>query len=171
MVTVGTQFQIVDTGILSITNKRVAYLGSRKTIDMPYPKLLGSRCSPTASRSRLEPADSPLFKVTCDADLLGAMLNAAAQHTTSVRLRLEPIGRGGAWKRAVGSSIGPTRSSHLARGRLGWREAQRERIESHASIACSHAAKEPILDLAVVVRLAAIAFSSVFARACPARHA
>lgn len=41
LVNVGTQLQIADTGVLSITNQRAAFLGQRKTVDMPYSKLLG----------------------------------------------------------------------------------------------------------------------------------
>ena len=173
MVTVGTQVQIVDTGILSITNKRVAYLGSRKTIDMPYPKLLGIEMftdGVTFSLSNRQTA--PLFKVTCNADLLGAMLNAAAQDTTTDR----PPPR--TYRARRGLEAGrrfyyrPTRSPHLPRGKLGLAATLRgSGIESHSLNRLLPCSEEPILDLAVVVRVAPIAFSIVFARACPARHA
>ena len=39
VVTIGTQLQVADTGILAVTNQRAAFLGSRKTVDMPYAKL------------------------------------------------------------------------------------------------------------------------------------
>jgi hypothetical protein len=39
-VQVGTQLQVADSGLLSITNKRVVYTGSRKTVDMPYSRLI-----------------------------------------------------------------------------------------------------------------------------------
>ena len=41
LVTIGTELQIADTGILSVTSQRAAFLGSRKTVEMPYAKLLG----------------------------------------------------------------------------------------------------------------------------------
>jgi hypothetical protein len=80
MVTVGTELQIADSGVLAITSRRVAYLGSRKTIDMPYSKLLGIEMFTDGVRFSLSNRQSaPLIKVTCNTDLLAAILNAAAQ--------------------------------------------------------------------------------------------
>ena len=52
LVTVGTQLQNADTGVLSVTNRGAAFLGRRKTVDMPYTKLMGMMCSRTRSASR-----------------------------------------------------------------------------------------------------------------------
>jgi hypothetical protein len=41
LVAVGTSIQVADTGLLSVTNRRVVFLGNRKTIEMPYSKLVG----------------------------------------------------------------------------------------------------------------------------------
>jgi hypothetical protein len=38
-VQVGTKLDVADTGTLAITNKRAVYMGTRKTLDMPYSKL------------------------------------------------------------------------------------------------------------------------------------
>jgi hypothetical protein len=38
-VQVGTKLDVADTGTLAITNKRAVYLGTRKTVEMPYAKL------------------------------------------------------------------------------------------------------------------------------------
>jgi hypothetical protein len=80
MVTVGTQLQMADTGILAITNQRCAYLGSRKTVDMPYSKLLGMQLFTDAiSFSLSNRQNAPLIKVTTNTDVLGALINAAIQ--------------------------------------------------------------------------------------------
>jgi hypothetical protein len=40
-VVVGTEMKMEDTGVLSLTSSRVVFLGDRKTIDIPYTKLVG----------------------------------------------------------------------------------------------------------------------------------
>jgi len=80
VVTVGTQLQVADTGILAVTSQRAAYLGERKTVDMPYTKLIGmERYSDGMRFSLSNRQNAPLFRVTCDTDVLGALLNQAAQ--------------------------------------------------------------------------------------------
>jgi hypothetical protein len=39
-VQIGTELEVADSGILAITNKRAVYAGSRKTVEMPYSKLV-----------------------------------------------------------------------------------------------------------------------------------
>jgi hypothetical protein len=39
-VQVGTKLDVADSGILAVTNKRAVYMGSRRTVDMPYSKLV-----------------------------------------------------------------------------------------------------------------------------------
>ena len=80
IVTVGTQLQVADTGVLAITSQRIAYLGERKTLDMPFSKLMGMELYSDGVRLSLSNRQTaPLFKVTCSTDVLGALLNAAAQ--------------------------------------------------------------------------------------------
>jgi hypothetical protein len=80
MVTVGTQLQIADTGVLSVTSKRVAYLGSRKTVDMPFVKVMGMELYTDAIQFSLSNRQSaPLIRVTINTDVLGALVNAAMQ--------------------------------------------------------------------------------------------
>jgi hypothetical protein len=82
VVTVGTQLQIADTGILAVTNQRAAFLGSRKTIDMPYAKLIGMHMYIDAiSFSLSNRQNAPLIKVTVNTDVLAALLNAAVQQS------------------------------------------------------------------------------------------
>jgi hypothetical protein len=80
LITVGTQLQVADTGTLAITNQRAAYLGSRKTVDMPYSKLLAMQLfSDAISFSLSNRQNAPLIKVTMNTDVLGALINAAIQ--------------------------------------------------------------------------------------------
>jgi hypothetical protein len=84
VVTVGTQLQIADTGLLAITNQRVAFLGSRKTVDMPYSKLIGmQQYTDAISFSLSNRQNAPLIKVTIDTEVLAALINASAQETQS----------------------------------------------------------------------------------------
>jgi hypothetical protein len=84
MVTVGTQLQVADEGVLAITNQRVAFLGARKTIDMPYTKVIGLHLyADGVSFSLSNRQNAPLFTVGMDTDVLGALLNAAMQPSAS----------------------------------------------------------------------------------------
>jgi hypothetical protein len=40
-VVVGSELKTEDTGVLSVTSSRVAFLGDRKTVEIPYTKLVG----------------------------------------------------------------------------------------------------------------------------------
>jgi hypothetical protein len=40
MVQVGTSIEVADTGLLVVTNKRTVFMGNKKTVDMPLPKLV-----------------------------------------------------------------------------------------------------------------------------------
>lgn len=85
MVTVSTQMQVADTGVLSITSQRGAFLGNRKTIDMPYSKLIGMELFSDGVRFSLSNRQTaPLFRVSCSPDVLGALLNAAIQAAGAV---------------------------------------------------------------------------------------
>jgi hypothetical protein len=78
LVTVGTQLQVDDVGVLSVTNHRVAFLGARKTVDMPYTRIIGMhQYADAISFSLSNRQTAPLIKVTLDTDVLAALLNAA----------------------------------------------------------------------------------------------
>jgi hypothetical protein len=82
MVNIGTQLQIADTGFLCVTNQRAAFLGERKTVDMPYTKLMGMNVFADAiSFSLSNRQNTPLIKVTISTDVLAALLNAAMQES------------------------------------------------------------------------------------------
>lgn len=81
MVTVGTHWTSADTGVLTITDQRVVYHGTRKTLEFPYKKLatvnvysdaltLGVTTRQATSTLRME---SPV--------LVGGLIQAAMQWT------------------------------------------------------------------------------------------
>jgi hypothetical protein len=78
-VVVGTQIQTADTGVLSITNKRVVFIGARKTIESKYAKLVGVQVySDAISLSVSNRQNASLFQVD-DGPYTAALINAAAQ--------------------------------------------------------------------------------------------
>lgn len=80
-VVVGTEIQVEDTGILSVTSNRAAYMGSRKTMEFPYAKLMGIEVFPDGISIRASNRQkTPLFKLEEGmGHVVAATLNAAAQ--------------------------------------------------------------------------------------------
>ncbi len=79
-VEVGTKLNVADTGILSVTNKRVVYLGSRKTVDMPYSKLVNLSVYHDGLEFHLSNrVNAPIFQVPSGSEVVAAIVNAAAQ--------------------------------------------------------------------------------------------
>jgi hypothetical protein len=79
-VEVGTTLNVADTGLLSITNKRAVYLGTRKTVDMPYAKLANLTVFEDGLQfHQSNRVNAPLFKIPRGADVAAAIVNAAAQ--------------------------------------------------------------------------------------------
>jgi hypothetical protein len=77
---VGTQVQVADSGVLSITNKRAVYTGSRKTVDMPYTKLVNLSVYRDGIQFHLSNrVNAPLFKMSAGSDIVAAIVNMAAQ--------------------------------------------------------------------------------------------
>src|SRR4051794_30723464 len=81
-VQVGTQLQVADTGILAVTNKRAVYLGTRKTVDMQYSKLDNITVYTDGIQFHMSNrVNAPLFTMQQGADIVAALVNAAAQKT------------------------------------------------------------------------------------------
>jgi hypothetical protein len=81
-VQVGTKLQVADSGILAITNKRAVYTGSRKTVDMPYSKLVNLTVYSDAIVFHLSNrVNAPMFAITSGSDVVAAVVNAAAQRS------------------------------------------------------------------------------------------
>jgi hypothetical protein len=79
-VEVGTKLNVADTGLLSITNKRAVYAGTRKTVEMPYSKLVNLSVFSDGLQFHLSNrVNAPLFQIQGRADVFGAVVNAAAQ--------------------------------------------------------------------------------------------
>jgi hypothetical protein len=79
-VQVGTQLQVADSGILSITNKRAVYAGTRKTADMPYSKLINLTVYSDGLQFHLSNrVNAPLFTMPAGAHIVAAIVNVAAQ--------------------------------------------------------------------------------------------
>jgi hypothetical protein len=79
-VQVGTELQVADSGILSITNKRVVYAGTRKTVDMPYSKLINLTVYFDGVQFHLSNrVNAPLFTMPAGSHIVAAIVNMAAQ--------------------------------------------------------------------------------------------
>jgi len=79
-VQVGTQLQVADSGLLSITNKRVVYTGSRKTVDMPYSRLINLTAYSDGIQFHLSNrVNASLFTMSSGANVVAAIVNHAAQ--------------------------------------------------------------------------------------------
>jgi hypothetical protein len=81
---VGTELQVADAGLLAITSQRLAFMGARKTMEMPYTKLLGLNVFSDAIRFHLSNRqNAPLFKVM-SGELVAALVNAAVQKSNAL---------------------------------------------------------------------------------------
>jgi hypothetical protein len=80
-VVVGTEQLVEDAGMLSVTSSRVVFTGERKSMEIPFSKLLDLKVFPDAivfhasNRQR-----SPMFRIQMNmADVVAATVNAAVQ--------------------------------------------------------------------------------------------
>jgi hypothetical protein len=81
-VVVGTELQVEDTGVLSVTSQRVAFMGMRKTLEVPYAKLLNIDVFTDGVRLHASNRQkAPLFKFgeRLMGDVVAATVNAAIQ--------------------------------------------------------------------------------------------
>jgi hypothetical protein len=80
-VVVGTELQVEDAGALSISSQRIAFLGGRKTLEIPYTKLMGLEVFSDGIRfSASNRQRAPLFTLEPGfGDLAAATINAAMQ--------------------------------------------------------------------------------------------
>ena len=79
-VQVGTQLQVADSGLLSITNKRAVYSGSRRPVDMPYSKLVNLSVYRDGVQFHLSNrVNAPLLRSGSGSDIIAAIVNMAAQ--------------------------------------------------------------------------------------------
>jgi hypothetical protein len=80
-VVVGTELQVEDTGTLAVTSQRATYMGSRKTMEFPYAKILGLDVFSDGIRFHSSNRQrTPLFRVESGSgDVIAAILNTAMQ--------------------------------------------------------------------------------------------
>lgn len=79
-VVVGTEVKEDDRGIIIATSHRAVFLGSKKTLEMPYSKLLSLEVFEDGLRLHLSNRKTvPFFKVE-NAHPIAAVVNAAVQH-------------------------------------------------------------------------------------------
>jgi len=84
MVTVGTEMKVQDTGSLSVTSQRVAYLGSAKSSEILFTKLMGMEVFTDGIRLQASNRQNPLlfrFTQAVSGDAVAATINAAMQHS------------------------------------------------------------------------------------------
>ena len=73
-VQVGTKLDVADTGTLAITNKRAVYMGTRKTVDMPYAKLDNLTVYTDGVQFHLSNrVNAPLFTMKPGSDMVAAV--------------------------------------------------------------------------------------------------
>jgi hypothetical protein len=78
-VVVGTELQIADVGILSVSSKRLAFIGERKSMEFPYAKLMSFEVYSDGIRLHASNRQTtPLFKLE-SGDVVAATLNEAMQ--------------------------------------------------------------------------------------------
>jgi hypothetical protein len=83
-VQVGTKLDVADTGTLAITNKRAVYMGTRKTVDMPYSKLDNLSVYTDGVQFHLSNrVNAPLFTMATGSETVAAVVHAAAQRAAT----------------------------------------------------------------------------------------
>lgn len=80
-VVVGTKIETADEGILSLTSQRAVYVGRRKTIEMPYSKLINLNIFTDGVQFHMSNRKNPpMFQVDEGyGDVVAAVVNAASQ--------------------------------------------------------------------------------------------
>ena len=77
-VVVGRQLQVADTGTLSISSRRAVFIGNRRTIEMPYSKLVSLNVFTDGVQfHQSNRQTAPLFQVA-NGEAVAAVVNAAA---------------------------------------------------------------------------------------------
>ena len=81
MVQVGTSIEVADTGLLVVTNKRTVFMGSKKTVDMPLPKLVNLDVFEDGIRFHMSNrVNPPLFQIGDLSEFVAAVIGKAASN-------------------------------------------------------------------------------------------
>ena len=79
-VVVGSHLEAADTGIISVSSKRVVFMGARKTIETPYAKLAGLDAYSDGVRIHASNRQTaPLLRIPVGGQIVVATIQAAAQ--------------------------------------------------------------------------------------------
>jgi hypothetical protein len=82
-IVLGTELQVEDSGTLVISSTRVVFMGQRKSLEMPFAKMLGLEVFTDGIRFNVSNRQrAPLFQVP-SGELVAAIVNAAAQRVQS----------------------------------------------------------------------------------------
>jgi hypothetical protein len=79
MVEVGRSFEVADTGTLFVTSRRAVYTGERKSIEVPYAKLLDLNVYTDAVQFHVSGRQNPSTLRVTDGTMVAAAINTAAQ--------------------------------------------------------------------------------------------
>lgn len=83
-VEVGTKLNVADTGTLVVSNKRVVYVGTRKTVEMPLAKLVNLNVYSDGIQFHMSNrVNAPLFRMAQGSELVAAIVNSVAQQLDS----------------------------------------------------------------------------------------
>ncbi len=78
-VVTGTKLVADDVGLLSVTSRRSVFVGAKRTVDLPYPKLVNLGVFTDGIQFHMENrSTAPLFKVE-NGEVIAATINAAVQ--------------------------------------------------------------------------------------------
>lgn len=79
-VVVGSHLEAADTGLISVSSKRIVFMGTRKTIETPYAKLASLDAFTDGVRIHASNRQgAPLFKIPVGGQVVAAAIQAAAQ--------------------------------------------------------------------------------------------
>jgi hypothetical protein len=80
-VVTGTEVQVADSGVLSVSSKRVVFAGQRSTVEVPYTKLVGINVFEDGVQLHASNRkNAPVFQLDAP-EPIAATINAAAQRT------------------------------------------------------------------------------------------
>lgn len=79
MVEVGRSLEVVDSGTLFVTSHRAVFTGERKSIEVPYAKLLALNVYTDGVQFHASGRQNPSMFRVADGSMIAAAINAAAQ--------------------------------------------------------------------------------------------
>jgi hypothetical protein len=78
-VEIGRSIEVVDSGTLFVTSHRAVYTGQRKSVEVPYPKMLDLNVYTDAVQFHVSGRQNPSMLRVGDGPMVAAVINAASQ--------------------------------------------------------------------------------------------